>query len=79
MQSVQVNIPQWLRLHIGASFFLDMTGRGPTGGRMPVDDRIGALVAPQWPLIRHRNAAIWQRLGECLRFDVVSLRGKLFK
>jgi len=30
MQSVQVNIPQWLRLHIGASFFLGMTGRGPT-------------------------------------------------
>ena len=29
MQSVQVNIPQWLRLHLGASFFLGMTGRGP--------------------------------------------------
>jgi hypothetical protein len=43
---------------------------------MPVDNLIGALAEPQWPLIRHKNAAIRQRLGECLRFDVVSLRGQ---
>ena len=41
---------------------------------MPVDNLIGALVAPQWPLIGHGNVAIRQRLGECLRFGVASLR-----
>jgi hypothetical protein len=49
--------------------------RGPTAFP-PVDKLIGAFITPQWPLIRHSSAAIGQRLGECLRFGVVSLRGQ---